>query len=107
MTEQQRPAPREALEELPYVDDRVSRLWVLLIIGVFAAIVAYGVLFGQAGLLSPQPTPSPTLPPTPVTSPSPPASPTPDGGPTPAVSPSPAVSPIPEASPSPQASPSP
>ena len=71
----------------PYVDDRVSKVWVALILLVFTGILLYGLLFGRAGMLS---------------SPSPSPSPTPSQSPTPSVttSPSPAVSPSPSASPS-------
>ncbi|CAN5751851.1 hypothetical protein BH24CHL6_BH24CHL6_05610 [soil metagenome] len=103
MTEAQRPGPREGHEELPYVDDRVSKVWVLLIVAVFAAIFAYGVLFGRAGLLTPDPAPSPAFSPSPIVSPAPGASPSPVTSPTPAASPiaTPAASPSPPASPSP------
>jgi hypothetical protein len=45
-------------DELPYIDDRASKYWVGAIVAVFALILAYGLLFGKAGALSP-PTPSP------------------------------------------------
>jgi hypothetical protein len=74
------PARRDATEELPYVDDRVSRLWVLLIVAVFAAIFLWGVLGGRNGILIAGPSPSPgeSLEPTPsqLISPSPASSPT-------------------------------
>ena len=34
-------------DELPYVDDRVSKWWVGLIVAVFVVIFAYGLLFGS------------------------------------------------------------
>ncbi|MDQ3407677.1 MAG: hypothetical protein M3472_05915, partial [Chloroflexota bacterium] len=33
-------------DELPYVDDRVSKLFIAAIVAVFAAIFAYALLFG-------------------------------------------------------------
>jgi hypothetical protein len=63
-----------AEEELPYVDDRASKIWVLAIVGVFVLILAYGLLFGKAGMLTP-PTPSPA--PTPSAAPTVSASPLP------------------------------
>jgi hypothetical protein len=90
---------RRAAEEYVYVDDRVSRLWVLLIVAVFAAIFLYGVLFGRAGMLSPTPSPQPTEPPTPSLSPSPSLSPTPAASPS--VVPSPTVEASPTVAPSP------
>jgi hypothetical protein len=78
-------------DELPYIDDPFSRVWVLFLIAVFGAILLYGILFGRAGLLSPTPTPSPT----PIVTPSPAVSPSPPISPTPVVSPTPALSPTP------------
>ena len=111
MSEAQRQAPREGgrevardgADELPYVDDRVSKIWVLLIVGVFVAIFAYGLLLGQAGLLTtaPTPTPSPTASPTASPTTSPAVSPTTSPATTSPASPSPVVSPSPAASPSP------
>jgi len=72
----------QAHDELPYIDDPFSRVWVLGLVAVFGLIVLYGVLFGRAGLLSPGPVPSPT----PIVSPGP-------VSPTPILSPSPAVTP--------------
>ena len=76
---------RDVVEEQPRVDDRVSKAWVLLVIGVFVAIFAYGVLFGRAGMLSPTPTPepSPELSPTAELTASPLPSPTAQLSPTP------------------------
>jgi hypothetical protein len=88
-------------EEHAYVDDRVSKVWVALIAGVFMAILAWGVLGGQAGLLNPRPAPDPsaspaasasvppTVRPSPTTRPSvtPATSATPGGSATPAASP--------------------
>jgi hypothetical protein len=53
------------VDELPYVDDRVSKIWVVLIAVVFAAIFIYGLLLGRGGILttSPTPEPSPSRPP--------------------------------------------
>lgn len=107
-------------DEVPHVDDRVSKLWVALITGTFLLILLYGVVGGRGGLLDPQPTPepSPTVAPSftaaPASSPTPraSASPVPSGSPrtsaSPAASPTSAASPTPGASPStvPSASPS-
>ena len=95
-------ASRKAEDELPYVDDRVSKIWVLLIVGTFAAIFAYGLLFGQAGMLTPGPTPTPSPSPTPIASPTAVPSATPTPSPTAATSPatSPPASPSTPASPS-------
>lgn len=54
-------------DELPYIDDRASKIWVAAIVAVFALILAYGLLFGKSGALTP-PTPSPE--PTPTSAPS-------------------------------------
>lgn len=96
---------REGTEEVPYVDDRVSKLWVLLIAAVFAAILIFGLLFGRAGLLAPGPSPSPS----PVVSPGLGPSPSPAGVPSPVVSPGPTSAPSPAAptSPTPPLTPSP
>lgn len=63
-----------AEEELPYVDDRVSKIWVGAIVAVFMLILAYGLLFGKSGALTaptPSPTPSPSPAPTVTASPAP------------------------------------
>jgi hypothetical protein len=64
-------------ETLPYVDDRFSKVWVALIAIAFAAVFAYAILGGKAGLLTrtPSPSPSPSATPTVSASPSAPASP--------------------------------
>jgi hypothetical protein len=68
------PAPTIArrTETLPYVDDRVSKVWVALVALAFAAVFAYALLGGQAGLLTrtPSPSPSPSLTVSPSASPS-------------------------------------
>ena len=64
------------VDELPYADDRVSKVWVALIVAVFAAIFLYGLLLGRGGILSTTPTPEPTPSPAPSLSPSPGQSPT-------------------------------
>ncbi|MGZ6327499.1 MAG: hypothetical protein ACXWN2_02195 [Candidatus Limnocylindrales bacterium] len=53
-------AVRPGPETLPYVDDRASKIWVVLIVFVFVGIMAYGVFLGVGGVLTPLPTPSPT-----------------------------------------------
>src|SRR5512141_3125625 len=44
-------APRTSVahsdEELPYIDDRASKIWVGAIVAVFVLILAYGLLFGK------------------------------------------------------------
>jgi hypothetical protein len=95
-------------DELPYVDDPVSKWWVAIIIAVFVLIFAYALLFGRGGLIgpiggeagpTPQPTPVLTVSPSPSPaaespSPSPAAeSPSPSPAASPAVSPSPTAVP--------------
>lgn len=70
------PAPDEG-DQPRYVDDRVSKWWVGIIIAVFAVIFAWAVLLGGGGLLSdvfegaePTVAPAPSL----ATNPSPQAS---------------------------------
>jgi hypothetical protein len=62
-------------ETLPYVDDRVSKVWVVLIALAFAALFFNALFLGQGGFLtatpSPSPSPSVTVPPSPGESPSP------------------------------------
>ena len=84
-------------DEVPYIDDRVSKVWVLLIVGVFVAILFYGLLFGKAGMLSPrtpEPTDTPVASATPIVtlSPAPSASSTPSSAPTITLAPSAAAS---------------
>jgi hypothetical protein len=99
-------------DEVPHVDDPVSKLWVALITGTFVVILLYGLVGGRGGLLDAQPTqePSPTVAPSltaaPATSPTPRASASPVASGSPATSPSPAASPTSAASPTPAASPS-
>ena len=89
-----------ATDQLPYVDDRVSRFWVLAIAATFAAILLYGLMLGRGGFLTPIAAPTPTLAPTPspVVSPSPSPSASPSGSPS--VSPSGSGAASPSASPS-------
>ena len=77
-------------EELPYIDDRASKIWVGAIVAVFALILAYGLLFGKSGALTP-PTPSPTPSPVPTATAS--ASPAPSASLT--AAPSVTITPIP------------
>jgi hypothetical protein len=49
-------------DDLPYVDDRVSKWWVGLIALTFLLIIAYGFIFGRGGFLTPAPTPVPSEP---------------------------------------------
>ncbi len=39
-------------DEIPYIDDPVSKWWIGIIIAVFALIFAYAILFGRGGLLA-------------------------------------------------------
>jgi hypothetical protein len=55
-------------EELPYIDDPVSKWWVIIIVAVFALIFSWAILFGAGGIFdgilgADEPTPSaePTL----------------------------------------------
>jgi len=93
-------------DELPYIDDRVSKIWVGLIIAVFAAIFVYGLLLGRGGILTTNPSPEPTAPPpsvAPTAVPSQTARPSVTAGPTSSASPSVVVSPAPSRAPSPTA----
>ncbi len=53
-------------ETLPYVDDPVSKVWVGVVVGVFAVVFLYAVLLGHGGLLSPA---RPTIAPLPTGTP--------------------------------------
>jgi hypothetical protein len=51
-------------DELPYIDDPVSKWWIAIIVAVFALIFAWAILFGAGGLFegvltSDDPTPTP------------------------------------------------
>ena len=53
-----------ASEELPYIDDPVSKWWIAIIVAVFVLIFAWAILFGAGGLFdgilgSDDPSPSP------------------------------------------------
>jgi hypothetical protein len=57
-----------ASEELPYIDDPVSKWWIAIIVAVFVLIFAWAILFGAGGLFGgilgsedPTPSPEPTL----------------------------------------------
>jgi hypothetical protein len=39
-----------ASEELPYIDDPVSKWWIAIIVAVFALIFAWAIFFGAGGL---------------------------------------------------------
>ncbi|CAN5631756.1 hypothetical protein BH24CHL9_BH24CHL9_08530 [soil metagenome] len=107
-------AQGKPVDELPYVDDRVTKWWVGIVVAVFIAIFAYALLLGRGGLLSdlftsdpPALSPSPSAPaiPSPSAEPSPspegqgasPAAPSPTA--TPAPSPGTEVSPLPTLAP--------
>jgi len=80
-----RGAPTER-EEIPRVDDPVTRLFVAAVIVVFVLIFANAFLLGKGGLLNatPSPSPAPTASPTvaPTASPSPSATVAPTATPT-------------------------
>ena len=85
-------------DELPYIDDRASKIWVAAIVAIFALIVAYGLLFGKGGALNP-PTPSPTPSPTPA------ATATHTAGPSPSLTVAPSGTPRPSVTAGPSATP--
>jgi hypothetical protein len=97
-------APGTGGETLPYVDDPVSRWWVVAVAVVFGLVFLYAILLGQGSLTQPKPTPTPV--PTPIFTTLPTVSPTPAGSPTAAPSGS-AATPTPAATstPAPTASP--
>jgi hypothetical protein len=81
-------------ETLPYVDDRVSRVWVIVIALAFAALFFNAFFLGQGGFLTATPSPSPSSSPGATLSPSPGGSPSvsPQSPSAPAESPSPVPS---------------
>jgi hypothetical protein len=89
-------------DDLPYVDDRVSKIWVGAIIATFLLILAYGFFLGKGGLLTTTPAPSPSPSPAPSSSPSVSPSRTPGATPSVTIGPSgsPGTSTSPAASPS-------
>ena len=86
------PTTAAPAETLPYVDDRVSMAWVILIALAFAALFFNAFFLGQGGLLTATPSPSPS--PNVTVSPSPGGSPSvsPQSPSAPAESPSPVPS---------------
>ena len=97
-----------------HVSDRVSAVFVVVVVAVFIGILGYGLLGGQGGFLTPLPTPAPLPSATPSAAPSTAPSEAPSAAPSPssAASGSPAASPAsptptPNPSASPPASPSP
>ncbi len=98
----------ETHEELPYIDDPVSKWWIAIIVAVFALIFAWAIFFGGGGLFDglldsgdASPSPEPSL----VVTPEPSASVTPEPslvvtpGPSTSVTPEPAASELPSATP--------
>ena len=106
-------------DELPYIDDPISKWWVAIIIAVFALIFAWAILFGAGGLFdgildsdeaaatpeptlvvspSPEPSAEPTIVPTEEPTVEPSAEPTIGPCPTPDPSASPGLSPMPHES---------
>jgi hypothetical protein len=53
-------APGGTAGQLPYVDDRLSKVWVALVALVFAGVLGYAFLGGKGGYLTRTPSPSPT-----------------------------------------------
>jgi hypothetical protein len=85
-------------DDLPYIDDRASKVWVAAIVAVFALILAYGLLFGKSGALTPAtPSPTPTAVPTATAT----ASPAPSASitPVPSITPAPSVTATPGVTP--------
>ncbi|TAM74864.1 MAG: hypothetical protein EPN50_03175 [Chloroflexota bacterium] len=82
-------APALEPETLPYIDDPVSKWWVIVIAATFVAIFAWGIFLGRGGIFTPLPTPSPipTLTAAPSASPTP--SPSSSATPTPTPTPTP------------------
>ena len=60
-------------ETLPYVDDRLSKVWVVLIAVVFGLLFLNALFLGQGGFITATPSPSPSPSETPIVSPSSPA----------------------------------
>jgi hypothetical protein len=69
------PTTAAPAETLPYVDDRVSKAWVILIALVFVALFFNAFFLGQGGFLTVTPSPSPASSPGATLSPSPGGSP--------------------------------
>ncbi len=80
-----RPPQPGVPDDHPYVDDPVTKWWVGIIVAVFGLIVAYALLFGHGGILTPEPTREPIPTDVPSLSPSPAASGSASGNPSPSV----------------------
>ena len=117
-------------EELPYIDDPVSKWWVIIIVAVFALIFSWAILFGAGGIfdglleadeptpsaeptliatLEPETTGAPSLVPDITSEPAPPSAqpePTPEPEPSGAPTSTPTAAPTPPAEPSPTGTPS-
>ena len=107
------PAVQPPVETLRYVDDVVSKRWVVVICAAFAAVFLYGILLGTGGVLTPyhSPTPQPTPAPSAAVSATPAASSAVSAAPSASVevsaAPSEAPSAVPSAAPSATPSPAP
>ncbi len=55
----QGPTPAAGSGEIPYVDDPVSRVWVGIVVGLFAVVFLYAALLGHGGILTPAHSPAP------------------------------------------------
>ncbi len=108
------PAPPTVSEQAVHVQDRASAVFVIGTVGLFVAILAYGLLFGSSGFVTgllPTPTPAPTASPAVPASPSAGASagasesPAASGSGAPSASPAASESPSGSVAPSPAASP--
>ncbi len=96
-------------QEAVHVQDRASAVFVIAIVGVFVAILAYGLLFGHGGLVSgalATPKPVPTVPASVAPSAAPSVAPSAAPSVAPSVSAAPSVSVAPSAAPSSSAAPS-
>jgi hypothetical protein len=60
--------PTSIAEQAVHIDDRISAIYVLAAIAVFVAILLYGIVAGNGGLLTSPPSPSPSPSPVPSAS---------------------------------------
>jgi hypothetical protein len=106
-----RPAPAVAApipERAIRVDDRISKIFVLVTVAAFVLVFVNALLFGVGGAFNPySPPPAPTPSPSAVASPSASAPASSSASPSASTEPSPSTAPSPSASPTLSASPSP